>query len=260
MRCHYGGWFRDGAGKVVLEGTVKIYLEGGDIEADIYSTFASTTKVHAVSSSATDGTFEFWISRFDYDTDQRFKLVLSKLGYTTKTYDNISVDDVVLDTYVIAADTTVTTQLQVPKGVIYQIATGKTLTISGIFEAGLYQVFDCVGTGAVSFGVGSIKESYPQWWVGGTSSYVTLADSATPSIQTGALFLTGGTTTITNFTTGFVSQKITVIAEHSITITDGTNIFLNGSANFQMTATDTLTLIQKADGKWYELSRGDNGV
>ncbi len=161
MRCHYGGWFRDGAGKVVLEGTVKVYLEGGDIEADIYSTFASTTAVHAVSSSATDGTFEFWISRFDYDTDQRFKLVLSKLGYTTKTYDNISVDDVVLDTYVIAADTTVTTQLIVPKGVIYQVASGKTLTISGPFDAGLYQIFS--GTGAVTLS-GAVKEVFPEWW------------------------------------------------------------------------------------------------
>ena len=42
------------------------------------------------------------------------------------------------------------------------------------------------------------------------------------------------------------------------TITDGTNIFLNGSANFNMVITDTLTLIQKADGKWYEISRSDN--
>jgi len=53
-------------------------------------------------------------------------------------------------------------------------------------------------------------------------------------------------------------QVIEIVAEHGITITDGTNIFLNGSGNWTMAATDTLTLICKADGKWYELARSDN--
>ena len=88
----------------------------------------------------------------------------------------------------------------------------------------------------------------------------TLANDATPSVKGGRTFLTGGTTTITDFDDGYPGQKITVIAEHSLTITDGTNIFLDGSANWAMTATDTLTLICKADGLWYELSRGDNGA
>jgi hypothetical protein len=39
--------------------------------------------------------------------------------------------------------------LRVPNGALIEIATGKTLTINGSFEAGLYQVFDCVGTGEV---------------------------------------------------------------------------------------------------------------
>jgi len=88
----------------------------------------------------------------------------------------------------------------------------------------------------------------------------TLDDDATPSVANGRIFLTGGTTTITDFDDGYTGQIITVIAEHSLTITDGTNIFLNGSANWAMTATDTLTLVCKADGLWYEISRGDNGA
>jgi hypothetical protein len=88
----------------------------------------------------------------------------------------------------------------------------------------------------------------------------TLADDATPNVNGKSVWLTGGTTTITDFDAGATGQEITIIAEHSITITDGTNIFLSGSVNFDMTATDTLTLIQKADGKWYEVSRGDNGA
>ena len=92
------------------------------------------------------------------------------------------------------------------------------------------------------------------------SDSITLADNATPPVFSAKICLTGGTTTITDFDDGITNQIITVIAEHSITITDGTNIFLSGSANFDMTATDTLTLICKADNKWYEVSRGDNGA
>jgi len=85
-----------------------------------------------------------------------------------------------------------------------------------------------------------------------------LSNTATPSVYGVSQATTGGTTTITNFTDGTVGQRFTLIAEHAVTITDGTNIFLSGSANFVMAATDTLTLIQKADGKWYEISRSDN--
>lgn len=92
------------------------------------------------------------------------------------------------------------------------------------------------------------------------SNIETLDDDATPSVAEGKIFLTGGTTTITDFDGGYTGQIITIIAEHSLTITDGTNIFLDGSANWAMTATDTLTLICKADGLWYEISRGDNGA
>ena len=98
------------------------------------------------------------------------------------------------------------------------------------------------------------------FWNGGGSVGLlpALADDATPSVAGGRYFLTGGTTTITNFDDGYLGQVITIISEHAITITDGTNIFLNGSANFVMGATDTLTLIMKADLKWYEIGRSDN--
>lgn len=89
---------------------------------------------------------------------------------------------------------------------------------------------------------------------------IALADEATPTVLNRNIWLTGGTTTITDFDDGVTGQIITIIAEHSIKITEGTNIFLSGNVDFDMTATDTLTLIQKADGKWYEISRGDNGA
>ena len=86
----------------------------------------------------------------------------------------------------------------------------------------------------------------------------TLPNEATPSVGGGRLFLTGGTTTVTDFDDGVEGQMITVIAAHTLIITDGTNIFLNASGNWTMVATDTLSLVCKADGKWYETSRSDN--
>jgi hypothetical protein len=88
----------------------------------------------------------------------------------------------------------------------------------------------------------------------------TLANNATPSVLRGNTFITGGTTTITDFDDGFTGKIIRIIAEHSLTITDGTNIFLNGSVDFSMNATNTLTLVQKSNGLWYELARSDNTI
>ena len=90
------------------------------------------------------------------------------------------------------------------------------------------------------------------------STPVTLANDATPPVNLGRVFLTGGTTTITDFDSGVTGQEIIIMSEHAITITDGTNIFLNGSADFVMAATDSLHLIQKADGFWYEIARSVN--
>jgi len=67
-----------------------------------------------------------------------------------------------------------------------------------------------------------------------------------------------GTTTITDFDDGFPGKEITILALHSVTITDGTNIFLSGSANYVMALGDTLSLIQRSTGAWYETGRGDN--
>ena len=90
------------------------------------------------------------------------------------------------------------------------------------------------------------------------SGFGTLDNTGTPSVLAYDNFLTGGTTTITDFDDGITGQVIRIVAEHGLVITDGTNIFLAGSANFTMAATDTLTLICKADNKWYELARSDN--
>jgi len=70
------------------------------------------------------------------------------------------------ETWAIDGDLTIPSNvsLKIPKGAILEIATGKTLTINGPIECGLYQVFSCVGTGKVVFGSTSIDELCVEWW------------------------------------------------------------------------------------------------
>jgi hypothetical protein len=108
------------------------------------------------------------------------------IGWTgTNVYDQTSFDAIASiatatqitiapGAYSVSADIIfpVEASLYVPNGVLITIDTGITLTINGAFEAGLYQVFNCVGTGKVVFGSGSVKAVYPEWWgaVGGATS------------------------------------------------------------------------------------------
>lgn len=50
-------------------------------------------------------------------------------------------------------------------GAMLAIDTGVTVTINGQIEAGLHQIFDCTGTGAVSFpSPGGVPETFVAWW------------------------------------------------------------------------------------------------
>ena len=86
-----------------------------------------------------------------------------------------------------------------------------------------------------------------------------LADEATPSILgLRDFWRTGGTTTITDFDDGLTGQSFTLIAGHSVKISDNTNILLKYSEDFNMQSGDTLTLVQKSDTYWYETARSYN--
>ena len=80
----------------------------------------------------------------------------------------------------------------------------------------------------------------------------------TPTIANANVFITAGTTAITDFDNGVVGQVIYIKATANITITDGAPIILAGSANYDMTDTDTLTLCMFDDQVWQEVSRSIN--
>lgn len=161
MRCILNGIARNGVGHIVPSATVSVYLTGTTTAASIYTTLSSTTAVNSVT-AATDGTFTLYVDRFDYDRSQCFDIAISKSGYDASTWSNVNISEVVLGTYTISTDKTVTTDLgYIPKGVIYSVSSGKTLTINGSFDVGQYQIFS--GTGAVTFS-GNVKEVYPEWF------------------------------------------------------------------------------------------------
>jgi hypothetical protein len=84
-----------------------------------------------------------------------------------------------------------------------------------------------------------------------------LIDEATPSVKNGDVFLTGGTTAITDFIDGVPGQEICIVANHSVTITDGATIRLTGGLNYAMTSGDTLILKNVSD-VWYQVGGSVN--
>jgi hypothetical protein len=78
---------------------------------------------------------------------------------TTEAHLIINRDETVTADTVIPATVAVT----VLKGCVITVATGVTLTISGPFLVGLYQVFSCTGTGKVVFGANTCGIR-PEWW------------------------------------------------------------------------------------------------
>ncbi len=99
----------------------------------------------------------------------------------------------------IAGDLTVpgNVTVKVERGANLAVATGKTLTINGGLEAGLYQIFS--GAGTVAFGAGMVKEAYPQWWgaVGDGTTDCTAAFNAALAAHK-AVMITHGTFIFSN--------------------------------------------------------------
>lgn len=86
---------------------------------------------------------------------------------------------------------------------------------------------------------------------------VSVASAATITVPTvGDLINVTGTTGITSISaTGQAGRRVTLVFAGALTVTDGSNLKLNG--NFVTTADDCLTLV--CDGtNWYEVSRSAN--
>lgn len=78
---------------------------------------------------------------------------------------------------------------------------------------------------------------------------------ATPTVAESNVFITAGTTAITDFDNGVVGDTIKILAASTITITHGSPVSLLGAINFNMVAGDTLTLTMFSDQVWEEVGR-----
>lgn len=92
--------------------------------------------------------------------------------------------------------------------------------------------------------------------------YGTLEDNGTPSVMSHSkhsYWVTGGASTITDFLNGYYGQIIVIVSEHDLTVESNDDIHLLNGTSYVMHADNTLALVLKDDGDWYELWRGGVG-
>lgn len=267
MRAYRSGYIRDHYGTSYREGTVYVYEAGGTTAASVYTASSGGSAVNSVSTNR-QGFYEYWVDTDDYSANQQFKEIHSSELMVSQTYDYLNIfgygsltyaatggtvvagfTDVSLSTAITAAgasetslylspgawaladDVTVPANvgLIVPHGAVLTIATGKTLTINGPFEAGMYQVFSCTGTGAVA----GLRQSRPEWFgvnttPGTTDTYAMFKDSLASLSSGGTLKVRKDTysMTVPDATKLIVPSNVTLDFEPGTVIskeTDGTD-------------------------------------
>lgn len=115
---------------------------------------------------------------------------------------------VMVSTSMTVSGMSITVPLSVVKGGMLTVASGQTVTVTGSFDAGRYQVFS--GSGSVVFT--TVKEVLPEWWGakadGSTDSRSALqsaVDSLAPS--GGLVRLSSGTYLIGSFSSGYYTVR-----------------------------------------------------
>jgi len=66
--------------------------------------------------------------------------------------------------YLIGSSVTLSSQITFDAGAKLLIGNGVTVAFTGQVVSGPYQIFQCTGTGAVTFNEAKTAEGYPEWW------------------------------------------------------------------------------------------------
>uniref|UniRef100_A0A6H1Z9G6 Tail protein n=1 Tax=viral metagenome TaxID=1070528 RepID=A0A6H1Z9G6_9ZZZZ len=97
-RKAYHGTAKDQNGRVIYSATVNVYTAGTTTAATCYASEAGAALSGGATTSDAYGAFEFWVDSGDYTQDQEFKVVISKSGYSSVTYDYIHIPGFGLET------------------------------------------------------------------------------------------------------------------------------------------------------------------
>lgn len=87
--------------------------------------------------------------------------------------------------YRIASNLTLTSNVRFLPGAILVIPNGVTVTLNGDFKAGVYQVFNCTGSGKVVFNWNKRWKGYAEWW----GAKADLSVDCTPAINAAIIAL-----------------------------------------------------------------------
>ena len=127
-------------------------------------------------------------------SEKDFATLISSLG-TTNATTVINAKEEIIDDLTIPSNVA----LIFLRGGSLNISAGKTVTINGHVDAGLYQIFE--GAGSVSFGTGAVKEVYPQWWGAkgdGVTDDTAAIKAAINSLSAGIVFFPPGNYLVTD--------------------------------------------------------------
>jgi hypothetical protein len=89
-RFVYQGVLQDGNGKRLADGNIAVLLAGTSTPANVYQAASGGVAVASVT-TASDGSWSFYVDESDYAGTQRFDITLSKSGYLSDTISNIEV-------------------------------------------------------------------------------------------------------------------------------------------------------------------------
>lgn len=204
-------------GQVRGGATVTVYLAGGVVPASVYAASTGGVAVNFVLSDA-NGVFVFYVDEADYALTQRFKIVSSKTGYTSSTFDYLPLFS--LDSVDTTAALTANSDTKIPSQ-----------------KAVKSYIDSSVGTSSTTFTIGS----------GGTTTLVLTSGTNTFSITEGtaSLDIAAGATLNIDKDLTVNGYGVTLTAEDaasSITLDEQTVEFEG-----EGTATRLMKFVNKAD-------------
>lgn len=254
MRYIYQKHFTDQAGNIVASGTVTVYNASTTALATIYSSSGSTG---AVSGSAvttgTDGFFNFWVDTTDYTytSQSKFKITLTKTGFTAKTYDDIEIIPAIeiasattrgIVEFATDAETLTGTATDLALTPANLVARSASSTRTGIIEIATNAESLTGASTSLAITPDDLKYSLTNLnYTINEGEGAAISSSGTTNIWStdGNTVHITGTATITSFGTAVQAGAWKkVIFDGAATLTHGANLNLPGSANIITAAND----------------------